>query len=75
MQSLARTIIIFGVVLILGGGLLFLVARSGLPLGRLPGDFRIQTENFTCFFPLATTILLSILLTVILNIVARFFNR
>ena len=75
MQSLARTIIILGVVLILGGGLLFLVARSGLPLGRLPGDIRIQTENFTCFFPLATTILLSILLTVILNIVARFLNR
>ena len=43
------------------GGLVYLAARVNLPLGRLPGDFRIERQNFSCTFPLATSILLSII--------------
>lgn len=75
MMPLARLLMIAGVVLFLIGGLLYLTGRLGLPVGRLPGDIRIQGENFTCFFPLVTMILLSIVLTIILNVVARFLNR
>jgi hypothetical protein len=75
MLSFARILVILGVVLIIVGGLVYLVARTGLPLGRLPGDIHIQRDNFSCTFPLATSIVLSILLTVILNIIVRFLNR
>ncbi|MER3457766.1 MAG: DUF2905 domain-containing protein, partial [Chloroflexota bacterium] len=40
-------------------------------LGNLPGDIRIERDGFSCFFPLATSILLSLLLTVILNLILR----
>jgi hypothetical protein len=75
MISLARILIILGLILVVTGGLILLLARIGLPLGRLPGDIRIQTANFTCFFPLATMIIVSIVLTIILNLVVRFLNR
>lgn len=75
MTSLARVLVILGLILIVLGGLVYLAARINLPLGRLPGDIRIQGNNFTCLFPLATSILLSILLTVILNIIVRILNK
>lgn len=75
MISIARFLMIAGVVLLLVGGLIYLSARIGLPLGRLPGDIRIQGENVSCFIPLATSILLSIILTLIINLAARFLNR
>ena len=56
-------------------GVIFLVERLGVPVGRLPGDIRIQRGNLTCFFPLATTILLSIVLTVLLNLIIRLFKK
>jgi hypothetical protein len=75
MMPIARLMIVLGLILLVGGGLLFLAARAGLPLGRLPGDIRIERGNFTCVFPLVTSILLSILLTILLNVFARFLNK
>jgi len=75
MINFARYLILAGVVLIVAGGLVYIVARTGLPLGRLPGDIRIERDNFSCFFPLVTSILLSIVLTVVLNIIVRLLNK
>jgi Protein of unknown function (DUF2905) len=75
MLSVARILVILGVVLVIAGGLIYLVARLGLPLGRLPGDIRIERNNFTCVIALGTSILLSVLLTVVLNIIVRFLNK
>ena len=75
MLNLARIFLILGVVMLAIGLLLYLVARLNLPLGRLPGDIRIQTSNLTCYFPVVTMILLSIVLTIILNLIARWLNR
>ena len=75
MLSFARLLILAGLAFIVIGGLVYLVARTGLPLGRLPGDFRIERDNYSCFFPLATSILLSIILTVVLNLVVRWLNK
>lgn len=75
MENLARLIIILGLVLLAIGGILFLISRTGIPLGRLPGDIRIQTDNITCVFPLVTSIILSIVLTIVLNIIVRYLNR
>lgn len=71
----ARVLIILGLVLLVAGGIVYLLARLGVQPGRLPGDIRIQTNGFTCVFPLVTSILLSILLTLVLNIIIRFLNR
>ena len=80
MYSIARYLIIIGIVLLLAGGIVYLAARTGLsldkiPLGRLPGDIRISGKNMTCFIPIATSIILSILLTIVLNVIVRFLNR
>jgi hypothetical protein len=75
MIPIARILIILGLTLILIGGLLYLVGKAGIPLGRLPGDIRIQGENISCFLPIATMILISIFLTVVLNLIARMLNR
>lgn len=65
-----KIFILFGAILILLGGLLTL--GSKLPfLGRLPGDFLIKREGFTFYFPLTTSIILSILLTIIVNFLLR----
>ncbi|UCH59852.1 MAG: DUF2905 domain-containing protein [Anaerolineales bacterium] len=75
MIPLARILMILGVVLLLAGGFLYLASRLQIPLGRLPGDIRIEGENFTCLFPLASMILLSVLLTILLNVIVRLLNR
>ena len=74
-MTLARTLVILGILFILAGGVVYLVVRTGIPLGRLPGDIRIERSNFSCFFPIVTMVLLSILLTVLLNVIARFLNK
>jgi hypothetical protein len=75
MLSFARILIIIGVVLVITGGLLYLAARLGFSFGRLPGNIRIEGNNFTCVFALGASILLSVILTVVLNIIARFLNK
>ena len=71
----ARLLIILGLGLLLAGVIAYGLARLGVNLGRLPGDIRLQGENVTCLIPLASSILISIVLTVLLNIVIRFLNR
>ena len=73
--SIARILVIGGISLVLLGGLVYLVARFGIPLGRLPGDIVIKRENFTFSFPLATSILISVILTIVVNLIAKFFHR
>jgi hypothetical protein len=75
MSPFARIFLLLGLVFFVIGGLIVLVERLGIPVGRLPGDIRIQRGNLTCFFPLATTILLSVVLTVLLNILFRLFKK
>ncbi len=62
MQELGKTIMIIGAVLLAIGAALYF-QKSILFLGKLPGDILIKKENFTFYFPLATSLLLSLLLT------------
>ena len=75
MLQTARFLIIIGLVALAAGGLLFLVAKLNLPIGHLPGDIRIQIGNSTVFFPLATSILLSVVLTLLLNLAVRLWRK
>lgn len=64
-----------GVVLFLVGGAIFLSARLGFPLGRLPGDIRIEGANGSFYFPLTSSILVSVILTIVLNVIIRLFKK
>jgi DUF2905 family protein len=64
---MGKTLVLIGLA-IAGLGLLIMI---GLPLGRLPGDFAVRRGNFSFYFPLATSIILSIILTLIF----AFFRR
>ena len=75
LSSFARVFLIIGVIFLVVGSLFYLAARLNLPLGKLPGDFQIQGKGFTCIFPLATSILLTILLSIILTLFSRFIGR
>jgi len=75
LPSLAKIFVIIGVIFLVIGGLFYLAGRINLPLGKLPGDFQIQGKDFTCIFPLATSLLLSILLSIILTLFSRFIGR
>lgn len=75
LNSIGKLIIYLGAGLLVLGGLVLLLGKLNLPLGRLPGDIRIETESFTCVFPLVTSILVSVLLTVGLNLLLRWLNK
>ena len=73
-ETLGKWLVVAGVGLALLGGSLWLLSRVPF-LGRLPGDIRIERPGFTCMVPLASSIIISVLLTIILNLIARLFNR
>ena len=71
MTDLGKLLIVLGIVLVFLGVLLTLVGRAHLPLGRLPGDIVYRRKNTSFYFPLATSILLSIILTLVMYVVNR----
>lgn len=75
MENIGRFLMIGGIVLFVVGGLVFLAAKFGLPFGRLPGDIRIEREGFSFYFPLASSILISIVLTILINLILRLWKR
>jgi hypothetical protein len=70
MADFPKTIIIFGIVLIIAGLLMLLIQKP--PFGRLPGDIVIKRPNFTFYFPLATSIIISIVISLILYLIGKF---
>ena len=71
MVELGRALVSLGLLLAVIGGILLLAGRAGLPLGRLPGDFAYRGKNVQVFFPLATSILVSILLTLLFYLISK----
>jgi hypothetical protein len=74
LEVIGRWLVIFGVVLAIVGGIIWLLSRV-FGLSDLPGTLRIEGSGITCIFPILASILLSIILTVLLNLAARWFNR
>lgn len=75
MENIARYLMIGGIVLFLVGGGIYLAAKFGIPLGRLPGDIRIEGKNGSFYFPVVSSILVSVVLTVVLNIILRLLKK
>jgi hypothetical protein len=72
MPDLGKLLVFFGLILVVGGLVLMLFGRMNIPLGRLPGDIVHRGKNTTFYFPLATSILLSVVLSVVLYLIGRF---
>jgi len=64
-------LVILGIALAVIGGIVMLLGRTELPLGRLPGDVLYRGKNSTFYFPLASSILISIVLSIVLFLIGR----
>ncbi len=71
MNDLGRILIGIGLLLVVCGALVLLVGKLGLPLGRLPGDFAWRGKHTTVYFPLGTSILLSVVLSLVFWALSR----
>jgi len=70
LDPFAKLLILFGLILVAVGGLLLFIGKVPY-IGKLPGDIYVQRRNFSFYFPLTTSILLSIILTLLFS----FFRR
>ncbi|MCB0120232.1 MAG: DUF2905 domain-containing protein [Anaerolineales bacterium] len=75
MESIARYLMLGGIILFLIGGGIFLASKFGIPLGRLPGDIRIEGQNSGFYFPITTSILVSVLLTILVNLIGWLLKK
>ena len=71
MGDLGRWLIGLGLLIAAIGAAILLVGKTGLPIGRLPGDFTWRGRNTTVYFPLATCIIVSVILSLIFWIISR----
>ncbi len=76
MENLGRWLVGAGVLLVLAGAAVWLLGRAGLPLGDLPGDLTWQSESgrTRILVPLGTMLLVSLVLTILLNVLLRLFR-
>jgi len=72
MADVGKFLIVVGVMIVGLGVVLALAGRAHLPLGRLPGDIVYRGKSTTFYFPLATSILLSVALSVVLYVIGKF---
>jgi hypothetical protein len=72
MQALAKMLIAGGLIVAALGVVLLAAGHWSLPLGRLPGDIRVKRSTFRLYFPLTTSILVSVVLSLILFMISRF---
>jgi Protein of unknown function (DUF2905) len=69
--DLGKVLVLLGGSIVIVGAVLILFGRTNLPLGRLPGDIVYRGKNMSFYFPLATSILISVVLSVLLYVVGR----
>ena len=71
MTDFGKLLIVLGGIMLAAGVVLVVLGRTNLPIGRLPGDILYRGKNTTFYFPLATSIVLSVLLSLILYAIGR----
>jgi hypothetical protein len=71
MTELGKVLIALGAIVLIAGAVLLLLGRTNLPIGRLPGDIIYRGKHTTFYFPLATSIVLSVLLSIVLYVISR----
>ena len=68
LMNIARMLAVFGIGLLFTAGLIYLAAQLNLPFGNLPGDIVFKRENITCMIPIVSSLIISILLTLLINL-------
>ena len=71
MGDLGKLLVLLGGIVVIVGLALMLIGRTNLPIGRLPGDIIYRGKNTTFYFPLATSIVVSVVLSVLLYVIGR----
>lgn len=74
MGEIGKLLILMGLILIIVGVFLLLFGKV-IPIGKLPGDIYIKRDNFSVYIPITTAILLSVFLTLLLNLIFLLFRR
>jgi hypothetical protein len=69
--DLGKLLVLLGAIILVVGLALILLGRTNLPIGRLPGDIVYRGKNTTFYFPLATSIVVSVVLSVLLYVIGR----
>jgi len=72
MADFGKVLVFIGGLLLVVGIVLIAIGKTNLPIGRLPGDIIYRGKNTTVYFPLATSILLSLVLTAVMYLIGRF---
>ena len=72
MSAIAKMLMTAGAILFIVGAGIYLGAKFGLPFGKMPGDVSYEGKNFKVFAPITSMILVSVVLTIILNLISRF---
>jgi hypothetical protein len=75
LTNAGRILVIIGLSVAAIGAALWTISRAGFPIGRLPGDLRFEIGSLTCFLPLASMFLLSLVLTLVLSLVVRLMSK
>jgi len=70
-MDVGKLLVVLGIALVGAGVVVMLAGRMNLPVGRLPGDFLYRGKNTTVYFPWATSIVVSVVLSVVLYLVSR----
>ena len=70
-MELGKLLVVLGVTLVVAGFVVMMLGRMNFPLGRLPGDFFYRGKNTTVYFPLATSVVVSVVLSVLVYVVGR----
>jgi hypothetical protein len=70
-MELGKLLVLLGIALVVAGAVLMVLGRAHIPLGRLPGDFLYRGKNTTIYFPLATSVVVSVVLSILLYVVSR----
>ena len=72
MTEIGKMLVVLGVVIAAAGLVFMILGKTNLPLGRLPGDILYRGKHTTFYFPLATSILLSVVVSLVFYLLGRF---
>lgn len=75
LSQLARVLAVLGLIFLVIAGGLYLLSRLNVPIGKMPGDIQISRGNLTCVIPLVSGLLISTILTILLNLLIRLIRK
>lgn len=72
MVDIGKLLVVLGALILVAGFVILLLSRSGIPIGKLPGDIVYRGKNTTIYFPIVTSIVLSVVVSIVLYVIGRF---